>query len=133
MTVLDIAYANKRRHIVPLEQRVHAMLELLPFNALSLVTVANRNQALALGRRGGARACFALRRKRRSSSSSLASRCRMRRSFYAACVMSARASRCDATAAADFYEAAVRDPVTSRCGGAPNMRAYSRLNCEALS
>ncbi len=129
MSVLDIAYADNRRRIVPLEQHVHAMLELLPFTALSLVIVAHHDQALALVRRGRARARFALRRKRRPIPA------RALTVTIVACVAfvalpyaeellrcmryeRARASRCDATAAADFYEAAVRDPVTSRCGGA---------------
>ena len=64
MTVWDIAYADDRRRIVPLEQHVHAMLELLPFTALSLVALAHRDQALALIGRGNAHARFALRRKR---------------------------------------------------------------------
>ncbi len=64
MTVLDIRYADGRRPIVPLEQHIHAMLELLPFTALSLVALAHRGQALALVGRGKARARFRLRRKR---------------------------------------------------------------------
>lgn len=64
MTVWDIAYADGRRRIVPFEQHVHAMLELLPFTALSLVAIAHRDQALALVGRGDTRARFALRRKR---------------------------------------------------------------------
>jgi len=64
MTVLDVAYSDDRRRIVPLEQHVHAMLEVLPFTALSLVTLAHRDQALALMGRGDACVRFALRRKR---------------------------------------------------------------------
>ncbi len=64
MTVWDVAYADGRRRIVPSEQHLHAMLELLPFTALSLVTLAHREQALALVGRGDAPARFAWRRKR---------------------------------------------------------------------
>ncbi len=65
MTVWDIAYVDGRRRIVPLEQHVHAMLELLPFTALSLLTIAHRDQALALVGRGEVRARLQLRFKRR--------------------------------------------------------------------
>ena len=48
MTIVDIAYADGRRRIVPLEQHVHALLELLPLTALALVGVAHREQLGAL-------------------------------------------------------------------------------------
>ena len=65
MTVWDVAYADGRREIVPLEQHVHAALEILPFTALSLLTLAHRAQAGALLGRGSEPARFALRFKRR--------------------------------------------------------------------
>ena len=64
MTVWDVAYASTRREVSPTEQHVHAMLELLPFTALSFMLVAYREQALALIGRGEASARFAFRRKR---------------------------------------------------------------------
>jgi len=64
MTIWDVAYADEKRRIVPLEQHIHALLELLPFAALSLVGLAHRNQVLALVGRGPERPRFALRRKR---------------------------------------------------------------------
>ena len=64
MTVWDVAYASPRREVVPLEQHVHAMLELLPFTALSLLAVAHHDQALALVGRGTQRPRFAFRPKR---------------------------------------------------------------------
>ncbi len=63
MTIWDIAYADERRAIVPLEQHVHAMLELLPFTALSLVALAHREQLAALAGLGGSAARWGLRRK----------------------------------------------------------------------
>lgn len=63
MTVWDVAYASRRREIVPLEQHVHAMLELLPFTALSLLVVAHHDQALALVGAGTQPPRFAFRRK----------------------------------------------------------------------
>jgi hypothetical protein len=65
MTVWDVAYADGRREIVPLEQHVHAALEILPFTAVSLLALAHRAQAAALLGRGAERARFALRRKRK--------------------------------------------------------------------
>jgi hypothetical protein len=64
MTIWDVAYASSRRDVIPAEQHVHGLLEVLPFTALSLVLVANRGQALALVGRGESRARFAFRRKR---------------------------------------------------------------------
>jgi hypothetical protein len=64
MTVWDVAYASTRRPIEPAEQHVHALLELMPFTALSFVLVAHRKQALALVGRGDAKPRFALRPKR---------------------------------------------------------------------
>jgi hypothetical protein len=66
MTIWDVAYADTRRDIVPFEQHVHGMLELLPFCALSFMLVAYRDEALAIVGRGGAtRARFAPRWKRK--------------------------------------------------------------------
>ena len=65
MTVWDIGYADGRRRIVPLEQHVHALLEVLPFTALSLIVLAHRDQARALFGAGAAPARFALRLKRK--------------------------------------------------------------------
>lgn len=65
MTVWDVAYADGRREIVPLEQHVHAALEILPFTALSLLALAHRSQVRALFGRGAEPARFALRLKRR--------------------------------------------------------------------
>lgn len=64
MTIWDVAYADEKRTIVPLEQHVHGMLEMLPFTALSLVLCAHADQALALVGRGRARPDFSLRFKR---------------------------------------------------------------------
>jgi hypothetical protein len=64
MTIWDVAHASSRRDVIPAEQHVHALLEVLPFTALSFVLVANRDQALALVGRGENRARFAFRRKR---------------------------------------------------------------------
>jgi hypothetical protein len=64
MTIWDVAYADEKRTIVPLEQHVHGMLELLPFCALSFVICTYREQALALAGRSRTRADFRLRRKR---------------------------------------------------------------------
>jgi len=64
MTIWDVAYADGKRTIVPLEQHVHALLELLPFTALSLVLCTHEEQALALVGRGSVRPDFRLRRKR---------------------------------------------------------------------
>ena len=64
MTICDIAYADGRRHIAPLEQHVHGLLELLPFTALSLVALAHRDQARALFGRGSEPARLWPRRKR---------------------------------------------------------------------
>ena len=63
MTIWDVAYADGRREIVPTEQHVHAMLELLPFTALSLAVCAHPQQTLALFGRGNEPARFALRWK----------------------------------------------------------------------
>jgi hypothetical protein len=63
MTIWDVAYASEKRDVVPTEQHVHGMLELLPFAALSFMLVAYRRQALALVGRGE-RPRFAFRRKR---------------------------------------------------------------------
>ena len=65
MTIWDVGYANKRREIVPFEQHLHALLELLPFTALSLIALAHRGQARALARGGGEPARYAFRRKRK--------------------------------------------------------------------
>ena len=65
MTIVDVAYADQRRRVVPLEQHLHALLELLPFTALSLLALAHRDQARALAGRGHAVARYAFRRKRR--------------------------------------------------------------------
>jgi hypothetical protein len=65
MTIWDIGYADGRRRIVPFEQHVHALLELLPFTALSLVAIAHERQTRALFGRGPERPRFALRRKQR--------------------------------------------------------------------
>jgi len=70
MTVWDVSYADERRRIVPLEQHVHGLLELLPLTALSLVTIAHREQTLALVRLGDASPRFRLRLKRRPIPSS---------------------------------------------------------------
>jgi len=64
MTIWDVAYADERRTIVPLEQHTHALLELLPFTALSFVLCTYREQALALVGRGAGAPHFTLRRKR---------------------------------------------------------------------
>lgn len=64
MTIWDVAYADEKRTIAPLEQHVHGMLEMLPFTALSLVLCAHADQALALVGRGRARPDFSLRLKR---------------------------------------------------------------------
>lgn len=64
MTVADVAYASERRPVVPIEQHVHALLEVLPFAALSMLLVAHREQALALLGRGSQRPRFAPRLKR---------------------------------------------------------------------
>lgn len=65
MTVWDVAYADGRRTIVPLEQHVHALLEVLPFAALSLVSIAHREQTLALVRLGRGKPRFGFRPKRK--------------------------------------------------------------------
>ena len=65
MTVWDVAYADGRRTIVPIEQHVHAMLELLPFCALSLLAVAHGDQSRALVRIGYNKPDFAFRFKRK--------------------------------------------------------------------
>lgn len=65
MTIWDVAYADARRRVVPLEQHVHALLEILPFTALSLVAVAHRDQARALVGRGASPARYCWRRKLR--------------------------------------------------------------------
>jgi hypothetical protein len=65
MTVWDIGYADGRRRIVPLEQHVHALLEMLPFMALSLAAIAHRGQAAALFGAGNEKPRFALRGKRK--------------------------------------------------------------------
>ncbi len=65
MTIWDVAYADERREIVPLEQHVHALLELLPFTALSLLALAHRDQASAIVGRGLEPARYAFRSKRR--------------------------------------------------------------------
>jgi hypothetical protein len=64
MTVWDVAYADGKRPIVPLEQHVHGLLEVLPFCALSLVGCTYHEQALALVGRSDAVADFRIRRKR---------------------------------------------------------------------
>jgi len=64
MTIWDVAHASSRREVIPAEQHVHALLEVLPFTALSFVLVANRGQALALAGRSRERARFTFRRKR---------------------------------------------------------------------
>ncbi len=65
MTIWDVAYADGRREIVPAEQHVHALLELLPFTALTLVALAHLDQSRALVRVGPVRPRFAWRLKRR--------------------------------------------------------------------
>jgi len=64
MTIWDVEYASSKREVVPAEQHVHGMLELLPFTALSFMLVAHRDQALALVGRGTAAPRFAFERKR---------------------------------------------------------------------
>ena len=65
MTIWDVAYADRRREIVPLEQHVHALLELLPFTALSLLALAHRDQARAIVGSGTEAPRYAFRSKRR--------------------------------------------------------------------
>jgi hypothetical protein len=65
MTIWDVGYADGRRQIVPLEQHVHALLELLPVTALSLLALAHKEQARALVGRGSQPARLRLRSKRR--------------------------------------------------------------------
>lgn len=65
ITIWDVAYADERREIVPLEQHVHGLLELLPFTALSLLALAHRDQARAIAGHGRKAARYAFRRKRR--------------------------------------------------------------------
>lgn len=61
MTAWDVAYADSRRRIAPLEQHVHAVLASVPPIAFALVTIAHRDRIRAIG----SHSSFALRRKRR--------------------------------------------------------------------
>jgi hypothetical protein len=59
----DISYASRRRYVSPLEQHVHSFMEVLPFMALSFVTVLYWNQFAALFGIGPESARFELRPK----------------------------------------------------------------------
>jgi hypothetical protein len=48
----DVHYASKRRHIAPVEQHMHSLLEVLPLAGASYVVVLYWNQFLALFGRG---------------------------------------------------------------------------------
>lgn len=65
MTVWDVSYADDRRTIVPLEQHVHALLELLPFSALSLLAIAHGDATRALVGIGPTKPDFSFRFKRK--------------------------------------------------------------------
>lgn len=71
MAIWDVDYADERRRIVPLEQHVHALLELLPFTAVSLLALAHHAQTRALFGFGREPARFRLRPKRRALSARL--------------------------------------------------------------
>ena len=59
----DVSYAARRRYVSPLEQHVHSFMEVLPFMALSFVTVLYWNQFTALFGFGPESARFQLRPK----------------------------------------------------------------------
>lgn len=65
MAIWDIGYADQRRRIVPAEQHVHAMLEILPFTMVSLLFCTHPQQGLALIGRGSQRPRWRLRGKLR--------------------------------------------------------------------
>jgi hypothetical protein len=59
----DVSYASRRRYVSPLEQHVHSFMEVLPFMALSFVTVLYWNQFVSLFGVGTEPARFELRQK----------------------------------------------------------------------
>jgi hypothetical protein len=59
----DVSYALKRRFVSPLEQHVHSFMEVLPFMALTFVTVLYWNQFTSLFGFGPEPARFELRQK----------------------------------------------------------------------
>jgi len=65
MTIWDVSYASTLREVTPTEQHVHAMLELVPFSALSFMLCVHHEQALALLGRGDAKPDFRLKPKRK--------------------------------------------------------------------
>ncbi len=65
MTIWDVSFASQRREVTPTEQHVHALLELVPFSALSFLLCTHHDQALALIGRGAAKPDFRLVRKRK--------------------------------------------------------------------
>ncbi|WP_444634536.1 diguanylate cyclase [Cupriavidus oxalaticus] len=56
----DVQYASKRRHIAPVEQHMHSLLEVLPMAAASYVVVMHWGQFLALFGAGSETARLAL-------------------------------------------------------------------------
>lgn len=56
----DVQYASKRRHIAPVEQHMHSLLEVLPMTAASYVVVLYWGQFLALFGAGNEPARLAL-------------------------------------------------------------------------
>jgi len=59
----DVSYASRRRYVSPFEQHVHSFMEVLPFMALSFVTVLYWNQFTSLFGLGPEAARFELRPK----------------------------------------------------------------------
>jgi hypothetical protein len=60
----DVAYAEKRRRVTPLEQHIHSYLEIGPLMAVALLTALHWDQARALLRLGDGTADFSLRPKK---------------------------------------------------------------------
>jgi hypothetical protein len=57
---IDVRYADRMRHIAPLEQMVHSCLEMLPVTALLFVMVLNFSQVVSLFGYGSEPARFVL-------------------------------------------------------------------------
>ena len=59
VAVVDLVFANPRRHIAPREQMIHSVLEIFPITALMLLGVLHWPQLLALFGAGAEPAVFA--------------------------------------------------------------------------
>jgi hypothetical protein len=58
----DVAFANDKRHVSPIEQQIHSFLELLPLAGMLIVIILNWPQFLSLPGAEAPRYSFALKR-----------------------------------------------------------------------